>query len=245
MGADDSAPAEAPVHRVDVSAFMIDRFEVTNQEFAAFVEALDYVTDAERHGWGWHWTGRWHRLAKANWRAPQGPGSSILGRADHPVVQVSWHDARAYCHWRGKRLPTEAEWERAARGPGNRRYAWGDAPPREAGVFRASYGSDHCCAADTADGFLSTAPGGSFPEGRSTEGVDDLTGNVWEWVEDGYDPGFYARSPASNPLNHDPTLMKVIRGGGWGNAPEGLRATLRHANPPHYGLSMVGIRCAK
>jgi len=244
MGADDGESAETPVHPVTVSEFNIDRFEVTNDAFAAFVDKMRYRTDAERHGWGWHWTGRWLRVDGASWRAPEGPNTSIDNRGRHPVVQVSWHDARTYCHWRGHRLPTEAEWERAARGSGERMFAWGNAPPRSNNVLRASYGADACCAAGSEDGFVTTAPVGSFPAGQTEAGVADLTGNVWEWVEDTYAADFYERSPPRDPVNREPGRMKVIRGGGWGNNPEGLRATLRHANPPHYGLSMVGFRCA-
>jgi formylglycine-generating enzyme len=245
MGADDGEAAERPVHVVAVSAFAIDRFETTNSEFAAFVAATAHVTDAERAGVGWHWDGAWHEVGGADWRHPRGPASTTEGLARHPVVQVSWRDARAYCSWQGKRLATEAEWERAARDSGDRRYPWGNAPPREGTRYRASYGSDRCCRADSGDGHLFTAPVGSFPLGRSPFGVEDLAGNVWEWVEDAFDEAFYARSPASDPVNRALATQKVIRGGGWGNDPRGLRSTLRHANPPDIGLSMVGIRCAR
>lgn len=245
MGSETSEPAEAPVHRVALSSFAVDRFEVTNAEFAALVAAAGYTTDPERSGAGWHWDGHWREVKGTDWRHPRGPGSSIEGLERHPVVQVSWNDARAFCHWRGARLPTEAEWERAARGDGGRTYPWGDAPPRDGSGYRASYGSDDCCRADAGDGYLYTAPVGSFPRGRSPFGVDDLAGNVWEWVEDWFDPTFYRRSPAVDPLNRNPSGVKVIRGGGWGNDAWGLRATLRHANPPDMGLSMVGFRCAR
>ncbi len=245
MGSDHGEPAEAPVHRVTVSAFFIDRFETTNPEFAAFVAVTGHLTDPERSGVGWHWDGRWQEVRGADWRHPYGPGSSIKGLERDPVVQVSWNDAQAYCRWRGKRLPTEAEWERVARGDGGRIYPWGDEPPREGRRYRASYGSNHCCRADAGDGYLFTAPVGSFPLGRSPFGVEDMAGNVWEWVEDWFDPEFYRRSPPADPVNRRPTGRKVIRGGGWGNDPWGLRSTLRHANPPDIGLSMVGFRCAR
>lgn len=244
MGSEGGEPAERPVRRVRVSAFSIDRFEVTNAEFAAFVTATGIRTDAERSGVGWHWEGRWREVRGADWRHPHGPGSSIDGLERHPVVQVSWNDATRYCRWRGARLPTEAEWERAARGAAKHAYPWGAEPPRDGRRHRASYGSDECCRADAGDGHLFTAPVGSFPDGRSPFGVEDMAGNVWEWVEDWFDPTFYARSAAVDPVNRTPTGRKVIRGGGWGNDPWGLRSTLRHANPPDIGLSMVGIRCA-
>lgn len=245
MGSDHGEIAEKPVHRVVLSAFSIDRFETTNAEFAEFVLARGYVTDPERSGVGWDWDGEWREIKKADWRHPHGSASSIQGLERHPVVQVSWSDAQAYCRWREKRLPTEAEWERAARGDGDRSYPWGNEPPRDGTRYRASYGSDECCRADAGDGYLFTAPVGSFPLGRSPFGVEDLAGNVWEWLEDWFDPEFYRQSSSENPLNKTITGRKVIRGGGWGNDPIGLRATLRHANPPDIGLSMVGFRCAR
>ena len=245
MGSDSGEPAERPIHDVTVSGFYLDRFEVTNAAFSEFVTATNHVTDPERNGVGWHWTGEWKQVKGADWRHPHGPQSSIEGLGQHPVVQVSWRDAAAYCEWRRKRLPSEAEWERAARNAGGVPYAWGNAPPVENALYRASSGSDRCCSADDGDGFLYTAPVGNFPSGRSPFGVDDMTGNVWEWVSDTYDESFYGRSPAADPMNTAPGKRKVIRGGGWGNNPWGLRTTLRHANTPESGLSMVGFRCAK
>ena len=124
-------------------------------------------------------------------------------------------------------------------------YAWGDAAPRTDAEIRVSFGSIECCHPNDADGFRYTAPVGAFPLGQSRFGALDMTGNVWEWVADGFAADFYQRSPVVNPRNDEPTGRKVIRGGGWGNNPWGLRATLRHANPADIGLSMVGIRCAK
>ena len=245
MGSDQGTPDERPVHRVTISAFSIERFEVTNAEFTAFVGSTGYVTDPERAGVGWDWDGEWRKVRGADWRHPQGLGSSLDGLDHHPVVQVSWRDANAYCRWRGARLPTEAEWERAARGDGGRTYPWGDEAPRDGMRYRASYGSDACCRADAGDGYLVTAPVGSFPSGQSPFGVYDLAGNVWEWVDDSFDPEFYRHSPAVDPVNRTPAGRKVIRGGGWGNNPWGLRSTLRHANAPDLGLSMAGFRCAR
>ena len=169
---------------------------------------------------------------RADWRRPHGPDSSIRGRDDHPVVQVSWRDARAFCAWRGGRLPSEAEWEFAARGSDGRRYAWGNAPPAQRGAAtarRANYGTDDCCAPDDGDGYRTTAPVGTFPAGRSAFGLYDMAGNVWEWTTSRFPgrPDWY-----------------VIRGGGWGNNPHCLRAAYRHGNPPDIGLDMVGFRCA-
>ena len=113
------------------------------------------------------------------------------------------------------------------------------------GVIRSTSGSDTCCRPDDSDGFLYTSPVGSFPDGRSAFEVEDMTGNVWEWVRDTFAEDYYAYSPSRDPVNTAPGPKKVIRGGGWGNNPWGLRSTLRHANPPDIGLSMVGIRCTR
>ena len=245
MGSETGADAEKPVHRVYVRRFYLDRKEVTNESFEAFVRATAYVTDAEKSKWGWHWTGRWRRTQSADWRHPFGPDSDIDDLARHPVVQVSWNDAQAYCKWLGKRLPTEAEWERAARGKGDRQFAWGSSPPHTEPSYRASMGAAKCCSANDADGHGYTAPVGSFPNGSGPFGHQDLTGNVWEWVRDWYAEDFYTRSATESPVNEVESGSKVIRGGGWGNNPWGLRATLRHYNRPDYGLSMVGFRCAR
>lgn len=230
LGALDGEADERPLRQVPVPAFRFMRTEVTNAAFAAFVTATGYVTKAEEAGWGWVWQqSQWRRVPGADWRRPQGLGSGIAARRAHPVVQVSWRDAQAYCQWRGLRLPTDTEWEYAARGSDGRRYPWGDASPRADGIHRANYGSDQCCAPDAQDGYALTAPVGSYPAGASPFGVLDMAGNVWEWVVDDHpsQPGF-----------------KIIRGGGWGNNAYGLRASYRHANPPTASLDMVGFRCA-
>lgn len=227
MGDPKGEPDEAP-KAVGVAPFRLMRHEVTNRQFAAFVEASGHVTDPERHGFGWVWPGRWTRVEGADWHHPSGRASGIEGRGDHPVVQVSARDAAAFCAHHGWRLPTEAEWELAARGTDGRRYPWGDAPPEQPSR-RANFGSVACCAADAGDGFLRTAPVGSFEGGASPFGLLDMAGNVWEWTADEF-PG----RPG----------MISIRGGGWGNNAFGLRATYRHWNPPDIGLDMVGFRCA-
>ena len=165
----------------------------------------------------------------ANWKRPQGAKRGHTAPDSHPVVQVSARDAAAYCAWRGLRLPTEREWEFAARGTDGRRYPWGNQPPGEGGSRRANYGAENCCAADASDGFLRTAPVGSFPVGRSPFGLEDMAGNVWEWTSSAY---------------ADSGGEVALRGGGWGNDPYGLRSSYRHGNPPDIGLDMVGFRCA-
>ena len=220
---------EAPRQRT-VGHFRLMRYEVTNRQFAAFVAATGHRTDAETSGAGYVWTDRWRLVDGADWRRPQGPGSDIIGRDDHPVAQVSARDAEAFCRHHGLRLPTEAEWEFAARGADGRRYPWGNAPPEGTnGERRANFGTVDCCAADDSDGHAFTAPVGSYPAGRSPFGLDDMAGNVWEWT--------------ASPFPGRPS-QRAIRGGGWGNNPYCLRVSYRHGNRPVLSLDMVGFRCA-
>ncbi len=221
-------PDEAP-REVTVNPFRIMQFEVTNGEFRSFVAHTGHRTDPERSGSGYVWTDRWRPVRGASWKRPRGANSAPRALDRHPVVQVSARDAAAYCAWRGLRLPTEQEWEFAARGTDGRRYPWGNQAPGEGGLRRANYGSDRCCAPDASDGHLRTAPVGSYPQGRSPFGIDDLAGNVWEWTSSSY--GNSGGEVA-------------LRGGGWGNDAYGLRSSYRHGNPPDIGLDMVGFRCA-
>ena len=226
-GDPDGRPDEVP-RPVTVAPFQLMRFEVTNAQFATFVAETGHVTDPERRGFGYVWPGRWIKVPGADWRHRSGPASDPIGLDDHPVVQVSWRDASAFCRHHGLRLPSEEEWEFAARGTDGRIFPWGEAAPDEGGTRRANYGTNNCCGADMTDGYHETAPVGSYPAGVSPFGLHDMAGNVWEWTA----------SPDGN------TGKYVIRGGGWGNNPFCLRVSYRHKNPPDIGLDMVGFRCA-
>ena len=205
---------EAPVHDVALDAFRIDRHTVTNDAFAAFVDATGWRTDAERFGWSFVFVGLlpddfpdtrgvvgaewWRQVHGADWRRPEGADSGIADRADHPVVHVSWYDAAAYCRWTGTRLPTEAEWEYAARGGrSGTAFPWGDdlepGGEHRMNVFQGSFPGGNT----GDDGFLATAPVDAFPP--NDFGLHNVTGNVWEWCDDWLDLASYSRVRAPEP----------------------------------------------
>lgn len=228
MGDAAGEPDEQP-RRVTVAPYSMMRHEVTNRQFARFVTESGHRTDPEKSGKGYVWRSRWRLIEGADWRHPHGPGDSAADRGEHPVLQVSARDAAAFCAHYGMRLPTDPEWEFAARGTDGRRYPWGDLAPAQDGSGLANFGTVPCCAPDETDGYRATAPVGSFPAGRSPFGLLDMAGNVWEWTSSVH-PG-------------EPGEIS-LRGGGWGNNPYCLRVSYRHGNPPDIGLDMVGFRCA-
>jgi iron(II)-dependent oxidoreductase len=229
MGSDAGGPDERPVRRVYLDAYEIDRFEVTNAEYRAFV--LSTGIAAPRY-----WTGRDY---------PAGTGTE-------PVVGVGWRDACAYCAWTGGRLPTEAEWERACRGGEGSTYPWGDVwAPSRANV-EAAPSATHV---EDAWGLLVVealgAPGlrpvGSLPSDESACGVSDMAGNASEWVADWYDPNAYAGLPARDPVGAGPEWNHVVRGGAWlvlGAPAETSRCSARNASHS-YDDPRVGFRCAR
>ncbi|MFO0616348.1 MAG: SUMF1/EgtB/PvdO family nonheme iron enzyme [Polyangiaceae bacterium] len=206
--------------RVDLDAFYIDRTPVTNGEFAAFVRATRYAPSDEGSGRFLH-----------HFRGGKAP----VGAEHHPVTHVSWTDARAYATWAGKRLPTEAEWEKAARGTDGRRYPWGRAEPT---ADRANYGKLNG----------GTTPVTAHAAGASPYGVLDLAGNVWEWCEDVDDPAFYLDGPTRNPKNAPRAgerARHVVRGGSWLYGPRALRTVYRASFEAHYRVASGGFRCAR
>jgi len=234
---------------VVVDSFYIDAREVTNAQFARFAETTGHVTESERLGWSGVFEpalSQWTRSDGANWRHPNGPGSSHEDMPEFPAVHLSWDDAASYCAWRGARLPTEAEFEYAARGGArNTRYAWGNelAP---GGMHQANPWQGQFPYQDRAlDGYPGLAPAGQFPP--NGYGLYDMTGNVWEWVHDWYAPGYFANSPARNPRGPDRGTQKVHRGGSWlcsENYCRGYRLAARMMTPPDSGLNNLGFRCA-
>ena len=223
---------EQPRHRVVLDAFSIDRYEVTNSAFERFTSQSGFRTTAERVGRGrsliplndqWDW----HNIEGASWRAPNGGGDAAP--IDHPVVQISWHDAHAYCKWAGKRLPTEAEWEKAARGTDARLYPWGNA-------WSAALGDVN---------WTTTSRIGLRPDAMSPYGVNDMAGNVWEWVNDWFGATYYQQSPERNPTGPAGGGRKVMRGGAWLQRPLNMRTSFRNSGPPDATYNNVGIRCAK
>ena len=258
----DPDDGEGPVHEVEVSRFMIDRFAVTNAAFAAFVAATGHISDAERYGWsfvfgtflpddfpatravaGADW---WRQVYGADWRHPDGPQSTIADRMDHPVVHVSWNDASAYCAWSRTRLPTEAEWEFAARAGSPGPFPWGDElePHGEhrMNVFQGHFPHENHCA----DGYEGTAPVDAFPP--NTFGLHNVTGNVWEWCHDWHAASYYEHGPRVNPMGPADGELRVQRGGSYlchESYCRRYRVSARVGSEPESSTGNVGFRVAR
>jgi formylglycine-generating enzyme required for sulfatase activity len=213
---------DVPAHRVSVSAFFMDRYEVTNEGFARFLEATKRKAP-------WHWKG----------------GSIPKGEEKHPIYNVTWEEADSYCRWAGKRLPSEAEWEKAARGGLDRqKYPWGDTELGMAGYQAAESGlaSKTGNQAHT-DYPFGPAPVGSYP--ANGYGLYDMAGNVWEWVNDWHARHYYSISPIENPPGPETGKYKIIRGGGWSDDDErNLMNSFRSYTDPAVRSTSVGFRCA-
>ncbi len=213
MGGTEGDPDEAPEHPVYLDSYYIDLKEVTQGEYQKYVQMT--------------------KQGKPFIPVFEDDISKITG-PELPAVGVSWRDAVEFCKWEGKRLPTEAEWEKAARGEARRRYPWGD----DFGRVRANTDGAE-------DGFKYLAPPGSFDRGRSVYGVYDMTGNVAEWVSDTYDEHYYGKAPYRNPTGPPDGEVKVIRGGSWRETAHGARIAKRFQAKLLRTDSTIGFRCAR
>lgn len=209
----DSDPDEKPEHQVYLKAYFFDKNEVTQYAYDRFAKMT--------------------KRTKRRIEVFEDDPAKLL-KPEHPMIAVTWEDAEAYCKWAGKRLPTEAEWEKAARGEGKRRYPWGD-------EFVVGYANID----GNEDAFRYLAPPGSFESGRSPYGIYDMTGNVGEWVSDFYDENYYRKSPYRDPKGPDQGDQRVIRGGSWRETKRNVRASKRFQAKPWRHDVTVGFRCAK
>lgn len=240
---------EAPRMEIFISAFRMDQTEVTNDMFATFVAATNYRTAAETNGFSYVFDPQRRELRQvfgASWRHPMGPGSDISQLGDHPVVHVAWTDADEYCRWAGRRLPTEAEWEKAARGNREFLYPWGNDLPtsKHANLADVSLGVEWAHL-DLNDGFERTAPVGTFPKGKSPYGIFDMAGNVSEWVADRYGEEYYQSSPRRDPSGPEDGIYGILRGGGWNGLADRALTTRRVREASVVGFDTVGFRCAQ
>ena len=251
------------MREITLNAFYIDATTVTNAQFSEFVKANNYITEAERFGWSFvfylllseedrkrdHQVAAsapwWYAVHGATWKTPEGENSGISERMDHPVVHVSWNDAMAYCQWAGKRLPTEAEWEYAARGGlVQKKFPWGDELMQDdehhCNIWQGTF-PDHNT---LDDGYLGTAPAKSFkPNGY---GLYNASGNVWEWCHDWFSPDFHKTATRNNPTGPLSGQAKVMRGGSFlchHSYCNRYRVAARSSNTPDSSTSNMGFRC--
>ena len=266
MGDDSSwayqGDGEAPVHEVTLPEFRIDRYAVTNQQFGEFVSDSGWTTDAEKYSWSFVFFGLlpdefpltrgvenapwWRQVMGADWRHPEGPQSTIEDRQGHPVVHVSWNDASAYCAWSGTRLPTEAEWEFAARGGlDGQPFPWGG-QLEPGGVHRMNvFQGDFPTINTGADGYLGTAPVDAFE--ANGYGLHNMCGNTWEWCSDWLDVDYYGESPAESPMGPQAGDFRVQRGGSYlchASYCRRYRVSARFGSEPDSTSGNVGFRVA-
>jgi len=267
MGTDDPngypADGEGPPHEVVLAAYEIGAHAVTNDQFGAFADATGYRTSAEQFGASFVFGGLlpddfpptravaaspwWREVEGADWRHPEGPHSHTDDRGDHPAVHISWLDAVAFCGWSGTRLPTEAEWERAARGGlSSSHFPWGD-DLEPGGEHRMNVFQGEFPARDTGDdGWLGTCPVGTYPP--NAFGLYEMTGNVWEWCSDWFATDTYRSTPRESPTGPSSGSAHVMRGGSYlchESYCWRYRVDARSANTPDSSTANLGFRVAR
>lgn len=269
MGTNDKtgfpSDGEGPARTVSVSSFYMDQYAVTNEEFAQFVEETNYITDAEKYNWSFvfiHFLSKkviqenpqripqtpwWVPVKGAYWKCPEGAGSSINGRMDHPVVHISWNDANAFCQWNGKRLPTEAEWEYASRGGLEQKvYPWGDDLIVD-GKHRCNIWQGEFPVKNTKrDGYIGTCPVSTYEPNKY--GLYNTSGNVWEWCEDWFTPTYHSTSSSLNPKGPSSGRGKTMKGGSYlchKSYCNRYRVASRSSNTPDSSTGNIGFRCAR
>jgi formylglycine-generating enzyme len=254
---------EGPVRHVALDPFEIAPHAVTNAEFAEFADATGHVSEAERFGWSFVFGGLlpddfpptrgvasapwWRQVEEAYWRRPEGPHSDLDGRMDHPVVHASWNDAQAYCEWAGARLPTEAEWEYAARGGLDQKvFPWGDdlepGGEHRMNVWQGAFPTEN----SRDDGFYGTCPVDAFP--ANGHGLHNTTGNVWEWCADWYSADFHTRDTRTNPQGPPRGTHRSARGGSYlchHSYCRRYRVAARTAMEPVSTAGNTGFRCVR
>ena len=268
MGTNDPtgfpSDGEGPVRSVSLKPFYIDLAAVTNARFSRFVDETGYKTESELFGWSFVFcqfvsqgvarsvtqavasTPWWWHVDSASWRHPEGPDSSIAERTEHPVVHVSWNDAAAYSHWAGKRLPTEAEWEFAARGGlEQKRYPWGNeltpGGEHQCNIWQGDF-PDHN---SVEDGYAGTAPTRTFSPNEY--GLFNTAGNVWEWCSDWFSADFHIRVSRIDPKGPLKGALRVMKGGSYlchASYCNRYRVAARSSATPDSSTGHIGFRCA-
>jgi len=259
------ADGEGPIRKITIDSFYIAPYTVTNAEFKAFIDETGYKTEAEHFGWSFVFykliseetlktvkqkvqqTPWWYVVQGADWAHPEGPESTIDDRLDHPVIHISWNDAQAYCKWAGMRLPTESEWEYAARGGLQQKmFPWGDelTPNGEhyCNIWQGTFPEENT----KEDGYLGTAPVHSFPP--NNYGLYQVAGNVWEWCSDWFATNIHKRGGKDNPKGAEDGDSRVMRGGSYlchHSYCNRYRAAARSSNTPDSSTGNLGFRVVK